>query len=82
MCTCICICVCQIHVAEWYFKCVIVLSQIVGLCVLRCRVGMVGTNWLNLDIYRLSINLIMFVLLLQVQQEKSMSFMFSMLQKF
>ena len=47
------------HVAEWYFQCAIVLSQIVGLCVLRCRVGMVGTNWLNLDIYRLSINLIM-----------------------
>ena len=32
----------------------------VGLCVLGCRVGMLGTNWLNLDIYRLSINLIMF----------------------
>ena len=35
--------------AEWYFQCVIVLSQVVGLCVLRCRVGMLGTNWLNLD---------------------------------
>ena len=45
--------------AEWYFQCVIVLSQVVGLCVLGCRVGMVGTDWLNLDIYRLSINLIM-----------------------
>ena len=41
------------------FSGVIVLSRIVGLCVLGCRVGMLGTNWLNLDIYRLSINLIM-----------------------
>ena len=68
-----CVCVCSaffvlffvvvvvIYVAEWYFQCVIVLSQIVGLCVLRCRVGMVGTSWLNLDIYRLSINLIMVI---------------------
>ena len=38
-----------IYVAEWYFQCVIVLSQIVGLRVLGCPVGMVGTNWLNLD---------------------------------
>ena len=48
-----------VNVAEWCFQCVTVLSQVVGLCVLGCRVGMVGTGWLNLDIYRLSINLIM-----------------------
>ena len=35
--------------AECYFQCVTVLSQIVGLCVLGCPVGMVGTSWLNLD---------------------------------
>ena len=35
--------------AEWYFQCVIVLSQIVGLHVLGCLVDISGTNWLNLD---------------------------------
>ena len=38
-----------VHVTEWYCQGVIVLSQIVGLCVLGRRVGMLGTGWLNLD---------------------------------
>ena len=39
----------KISGAEWYFQRVIVLSEIVGLHVLGCRVDILGTNWLNLD---------------------------------
>ena len=39
----------KISVAEWYFQCVIVLSEIVGLHVLGCHVDILRTNWLNLD---------------------------------